>query len=508
MAGFKGGKGKGKGGPVQSYGGQQATQDPVQMLARALQMVAGGAGAEGQQQMQHGVQQGAEGAQQQEQTSAYDQWAKEKEREAQRERDQYVERQLDRRSCIDARQGRVKFWFPESAMVAVQDQGGAGSQVRVKTRKATYGQISVDWGGVHGAYTEEELLTAGNSLTDENVKCRILSWAVPPQVAHATAEDEACLLAIAGPGEHTPMIQEILGRYDWGFLEDHRQVKLFESLLEAVMNKMGVYRYRTVGDAMMRARLPKQEEDIQAKIEREVQRRIEEMMETMKGTKTKTPVTTPAGKTTKTCSMKSTPTEKSKMAEGKAALVMDLPDTVDESLQDLCNDTHRGPFMFTGTHPADYQAADMKEEDEGAASDATMGPAEPENEQDATANEFVSRMHEALAQSQQPTQPSKTAAGSMFRGGFSLPPVCERDTVWLCGRSRGRSSRHPKMAEADGQDHGHASSVEWPLQEERRGSWPRQKTRYAIDSEKGGGEDPEEEEGKRARRARARRRRG
>ena len=61
--------------------------------------------------------------------------------------------------------------------------------------------------------------------------------------------------------------------------------------------------------------------------------------------------------------MKSTPTKKSKMAEGKAALVMDLPDTVDESLQDLYTDTHRGPFMFTGTHPADYQAADMKEED-------------------------------------------------------------------------------------------------------------------------------------------------
>lgn len=108
VAGTKGkGKGKGRQQELQPQWGTQGA-NPMHELMRLLQGIAQGGGAGQWQETAAGVNSGRQEAVGPTgwEESAYDRWAKEKEQEAQTERDHYVERIVERRSASDAKNGR------------------------------------------------------------------------------------------------------------------------------------------------------------------------------------------------------------------------------------------------------------------------------------------------------------------------------------------------------------------------------------------------------------------
>ena len=457
-------KGKGKGGG-KGYDQQAAVggTSPNMMaeLARMLQTMAAGTGWQQQQQQQQPNQKGGSWSQGsaggwsesaapsgggfpggggEAELSAYERWAQEKEAEAKADTMEHAKRLMtERRSAKDTRFGRVRFWFPQSAMTY------EGANPKLKGRMETYGQLSVDWGGLHsiGKFAEEDMLTAAHELgSKEKTTCRVLAIAMEPEYAYAIAESEAVPVVLRVPNGYQDELQEQLGRYSWDFMDDRESRKTFEHILELGMNHMKNPKRSTSMDTILDRHSVASALDMKTRMaeqmEREIQKRLAKEREAMKKEleaerKKAEEAQRRADETRNSRALKRSPAapmrwgapadpegssgcsgrgdaESSTRTPGSATASMaTTPYSPDRRQLFSLPDSNTFPCdldpMMTGTRAMDHRAAD------GDMSDASMGIAgEPEAEQhtpdderrrhgqDDDAGNFVRRLQQALVE--------------------------------------------------------------------------------------------------------------
>lgn len=328
-----------------------------------------------------------------------------------------------------------------------------GQAPKIKNRSQTYGQISIDWGGVIGNFTEEELLTASQPLTEGGVRCRILNVAVRPSISQAVGEDDAMMIALPGPAEHAEAVQNILGRYDWsGFQEEGRLAQL-EQAMEAVAMHNGMKKYGSVDEAMSRAPPPvhgRPEGYLEriareTMINQEVQRRMEELLRDHPLIRAAEKGTT-AGRQQRTA-REATPATQPR-TPGTHRGVVDLPDTMASTQDEPYQGTTGWPV--SATFPADYRAADQDTNESGDPtaedSDVTMGAREPEDEDTASA-EFMEKLRRTTTAERDgaPKAPKGLACGE-------FASFCTKRQSFSLWQSRGRNEGRRDYSEVDQED--------------------------------------------------------
>ena len=137
---------------------------------------------------------------------AYQAWKMQREKEMEEARNAAAmpraRDEEERWGAVEARKGKVRLWLPETAMKITQT-----GEFRLRDPRTSFGRVSLDWAGVLGKPTAEQMAECTKDLGDEGHRIQAICWdAACAQAAYRWE----CVTAIVG--EDRKRMQQILGK--------------------------------------------------------------------------------------------------------------------------------------------------------------------------------------------------------------------------------------------------------------------------------------------------------